>query len=97
MANVFQKKEYEQVKNERYTLIMFDEHGKRIFTYSGLSLIRVMHEQMQCMTPHRVTLIVHDSYMANRPHDRTATNWDIESFADLFALKGAALYPKETD
>lgn len=93
--NLLPSKKYQQVKNERYTLIMFDENGRRLFTHSGLNLFDVVQVQMKCITPNRKTLIVNDYYLETRSRDKYAIDRDIKSYEDLFALKSAAMFPPE--
>jgi hypothetical protein len=43
MANRFTNKEYQMVKNQNYVLVAF-RNGKRVMTYAGLSMYKLIKE-----------------------------------------------------
>lgn len=83
--NKFPYSQYEHVKNDTYTLVVF-EGERRVFSYSGLNLAQLVHEMVNCQGLTRSSLVVNDKVLEKRKHDRLCLDRDINSYEDLFRL-----------
>lgn len=95
MANKISKKQYDSIKNESYTLLIFN-NGQRIMSYGNVSLLEAVEHQARYTTRSTVvSLIVHQSHVDNRKKDIICISRDISCFQDLFDLGADRLKPRE--
>lgn len=83
MANRMTMKQYQEVKNEEYTIVKFNMDGRRVMTHGGLSAVKVVEE----MINHRgalVTLVINNKDL---PNGRIGSSWRIEDYEEYFKMQ----------
>ena len=84
MANLFKKAEYDEIKNQEFILITFDENGKRILTYGGLSLYKLTKEIVLANSCGEDYLVMTEEFKEKFKVD--LCNWDKKYFKDILAV-----------
>lgn len=80
MANKMTQKQYQEIKNETYTLITFTQEGRRVCTYRGLTAYKLTKELLECHGKF-ITLVLNDNQV-----DIIGSSWNIEDYNEYFQM-----------
>ena len=78
MAHRFKKRQYEEVRDQAYTLITFKD-GKRLLTYSGLSMPHLVHEIMKSNGRGYVLLVFKEGDIKGSACNSWELDWFLEN------------------